>query len=457
MPDIPALLNAQRTCFLSGATRELPFRRNMLERLKQAVLSREEELLAALKTDLGKPAFEAYETELGIVLHEISYLIRHLGQFARPRRVKTPVSCQPGKSVLYQEPYGVCLILAPWNYPVQLTLMPLAAALAAGNCAVVKPSELAPATSAAIAGLIAETFDPEIVCAVEGGREVNTRLLEESFDFLFFTGSVPVGKIVMRAAAEHLTPVVLELGGKSPCIIDQSANLALAAKRVAWGKFLNAGQTCVAPDYLLVHQKIYDAFLPLLFDQIRALWGTNALTNPDYAKIISRSHFDRLCSYLPNGTLLLGGQTDRAARKIAPTILGDIFPGAPVMEEEIFGPILPVVPYQSTEEAAQFVASRPSPLALYLFAEDKKVITPLMHGLRFGGGCLNDTIMHLCSPYLPFGGVGPSGMGSYHGRKSFETFSHQKSVLSRSTLFDVNLRYPPYKDKKLSFLRKILK
>ena len=454
--DFTALVEAQRTYFHSGATRSAAFRLEQLSRLKTLLTVHEETLLAALKADLNKSAGEGYMTELGIVHDELRYAMKHLRGWMRPRRKRMPLSHFPGSGRLIPEPYGVALILSPWNYPLQLTLNPLVAALAAGNCAVIKPSAYAPATSAALAQLLAEAFPPEYVAVVEGGRQENAALLEQVFDTIFFTGSVAVGRLVMESAARHLTPVTLELGGKSPVIVEKSANLRVAARRILWGKTVNSGQTCVAPDYVLVQREVRDALLREMEEQLRVLWGEDALARADYPRIVNRKHFDRLTGLLDGEICTLGGGTDAQTLRIAPTVLAEVTPDSPVMQEEIFGPLLPVLSFDRMEEAVSFVRARPKPLALYLFTEDAAVKRRILQQLSFGGGCVNDTLMHLATHQLPFGGVGESGMGHYHGKFGFDTFTHYKSVVQCSAKLDVPLRYPPC-DAKLCMMKWFLK
>lgn len=456
MSDISGLVEKQRGYFMSGATRELAFRRNQLLCLRKALQKHEAPLLSALKTDLGKAPFEAYETEIGMVQEEITFLLRHLRGFAGPARVKTPLTHFPSSSRVYQEPYGVALILSPWNYPVQLTLAPLAGAIAAGNCAVVKPSNQSPHVSQAMAELLADVFEERYIGVVHGGREANRSLLEQRFDVIFFTGSVQVGKTVMEAAARHLTPVTLELGGKSPCLVDKTANLALAARRIVWGKCLNAGQTCVAPDYVLVHQSVRDALVKEMAVCVRAFYGSEPLKNEDYPKIISQKHFDRLCGLTEGETVAFGGGWDAQACKIEPTVLCPVSWDAPVMQQEIFGPLLPVLTFETLDEAVGRINARPKPLAFYYFTGSKKDARHVMQRVPCGGGCVNDTVVHLATPFLPFGGVGESGMGSYHGRASFAAFSHSKGVLTKSSLLDIPLRYPPYTHG-IGLLKKLLR
>ena len=453
--EIQELAAQQRTYFNTGATCTAAFRRQALERLRAALLEHEEELNAALLADLNKAPAESYFTETGMVLEELRFQLKHFEKWARPRRVTTPLAQFPSRGERLPEPYGCVLIMAPWNYPVQLCLTPLAGAIAAGNCAVVKPSAYAPASSAAIARLLGEIFPPEFVAVVEGGRGENRALLEQKFDYIFFTGSPAVGREVMAAGAKNLTPVTLELGGKSPVIVDATADIPLAARRIAFGKVLNAGQTCVAPDYLLLHRSVKDAFVR---EYRRAL--EEFFPGGDYGElpcIVNDKHFRRASRLLAGQRVLIGGETDLARRFIAPTLLDETDPAAPVMQEEIFAPILPMLCWQEREEVVRFVQSRPKPLALYLFTRDKEMERAVFDRCSFGGGCLNDTIVHLACSGLPFGGVGNSGMGSYHGKQSFDTFTHYRSVLKKANWLDLPMRYHPYSGEKLRWIKRFLK
>ena len=453
--EIQELAAQQRTYFNTGATRTAAFRRQALERLRAALLEHEEELNAALLADLNKAPAESYFTETGMVLEELRFQLKHFEKWARPRRVITPLAQFPSRGERLPEPYGCVLIMAPWNYPVQLCLTPLAGAIAAGNCAVVKPSAYAPASSAAIARLLGEIFPPEFVAVVEGGRGENRALLEQKFDYIFFTGSPAVGREVMAAGAKNLTPVTLELGGKSPVIVDATADIPLAARRIAFGKVLNAGQTCVAPDYLLLHRSVKDAFVR---EYRRAL--EEFFPGGDYGElpcIVNDKHFRRASRLLAGQRVLIGGETDLARRFIAPTLLDETDPAAPVMQEEIFAPILPMLCWQEREEVVRFVQSRPKPLALYLFTRDKEMERAVFDRCSFGGGCVNDTIVHLACSGLPFGGVGNSGMGSYHGKQSFDTFTHYRSVLKKANWLDLPMRYHPYSGEKLRWIKRFLK
>ena len=453
--DIRQLTESQRAYFNTGATRPAAFRRQALERLRAALWEHEEELNAALLADLNKAPAESYFTETGMVLEELRFQLKHFEKWARPRRVITPLAQFPSRGERLPEPYGCVLIMAPWNYPVQLCLTPLAGAIAAGNCAVVKPSAYAPASSAAIARLLGEIFPPEFVAVVEGGRGENRALLEQKFDYIFFTGSPAVGREVMAAGAKNLTPVTLELGGKSPVIVDATADIPLAARRIAFGKVLNAGQTCVAPDYLLLHRSVKDAFVR---EYRRAL--EEFFPGGDYEElpcIVNDKHFRRASCLLAEQRVLIGGETDATRRFIAPTLLDETDPAAPVMQEEIFAPILPMLCWQEREEVVRFVQSRPKPLALYLFTRDKEMERAVFDRCSFGGGCVNDTIVHLACSGLPFGGVGNSGMGSYHGKQSFDTFTHYRSVLKKANWLDLPMRYHPYSGEKLRWIKRFLK
>lgn len=461
MTDIRTLFEAQRAYFATGATLPLAARKRALQTLHDGIRAHEREFLDALHTDLGKSDAEGFQCEVGLSLSEISYLRKHLRSIAKPKRHLTGLANFPARTYTVSNPYGCTLILAPWNYPVLLTLEPLAGALAAGNCAILKPSAYAPATSALLAKVVSELFPPEYVAVVEGGRQENSELLELPFDYIFFTGGVQVGKLVMEKAAAHLTPFTLELGGKSPCIVDKTADLALAARRIAFGKFLNCGQTCVAPDYLLVDASVKEAFLAHLCREIRAQFGKAPLDNPHYGKIINRKHFDRLSALLSSGDAIIGGEVQADSLRIAPTVLDNVRADAPIMQEEIFGPLLPVLSYRSEKELEEILAprmqQRTRPLACYLFTRDKNMRRRFREQWQFGGGCINDTIIHLANSRVPFGGVGSSGIGQYHGRESFRTFSHVKSVVRRGAFPDVPVRYQPYSDLKTRLLHIILR
>ncbi len=456
MDEVTIAVDRQRKFFLTGTTLDVSWRKRQLKNLKDALKGHEAAILDALREDLGKSNFEGYETELGVVHTEINHMLRHLNRWTKPRRVRTPIIHFPSSSRIFAEPLGVALIMSPWNYPLQLTLAPLAAAIAAGDCAVIKPSRYSARTAAEIERLIAETFDREFITVFQGGSEMNTKLLDNRFDMIFFTGSPAVGKVVMEAAAKHITPVTLELGGKSPVIVDQSADIPLAATRIAWGKFLNAGQTCVAPDYVLVHRTKERELLSELKTAINRFYGSDPLHNDEYPKIINGKHYRRLCGLLGDGTIFFGGQQIEQLEKIAPTIMTEVSLSSPLMTDEIFGPILPVIPYDSFDEAVALIRSKEKPLALYLFTKDRRMIDWTMRHLSFGGGCINDTVVHLTNPNMHFGGVGQSGMGSYHGIRGFETFSHLKSVLKKANWLDLPIRYPPY-GTKLAVIRRLMK
>lgn len=447
MVDYAVRIAAQRRFFESGRTRNLASRIAALQELKAAIVRQEQALCEALAADLGKPPLEAAIAETAVVIREIDHACRHLRQWAAPQKVKTSLLNFPARAAIRPEPLGVALVIGPWNYPLQLMFGPLIGALAAGNCALLKPSELASHTAAAVSRLVAEIFDPRHVAVATGGPEVVQALLRERFDSIFFTGSARVARLVMAAAARHLTPVTLELGGKSPAIVDADADLAVAAKRILWGKCFNAGQTCVAPDYLLVHANVKDELLRRMTGQITEFFGPDPRQSPDFARIINRAHFERLVAYLGEGDIVAGGQHDAAERYLAPTILDRVSREAAVMQEEIFGPILPVMTFSDEDDLVEQVARHPTPLALYYFSCDPEKQRRIPARIPFGGGCVNDTLVHLVEHNLPFGGVGSSGLGRYHGRASFETFSHRKGVLNRGTWFDLPLRYPPYAGK----------
>ncbi|MFE8697494.1 aldehyde dehydrogenase [Cytobacillus sp. FJAT-53684] len=449
------LVQRQRDFFLQGKTKDVQFRIDTLELLRKIIQTNEAELMKALKEDLNKSEFDAYLTEIGIVLEEIKFTLKHLRNWAKPRRVKSSMATLGSKSYIYPEPYGIALVISPWNYPFQLAIAPLVGAIAAGNCAILKPSELTPRTSEVLQELVSKNFPEEYIAVVEGGVEASTALLNEKFDYIFFTGSVAVGKVIMEAAAKTLTPVTLELGGKSPCIVHEDANLKLAAKRIAWGKFTNAGQTCVAPDYLYVHTHIKEKFLLVLKETILELYGEDVIKSGQFTKIVSEKHFNRLVSFLSNGNSLFGGKHDLSKLTIEPTIIENIKWEDAVMKEEIFGPILPVMEYDDLKEVVSEINKRPKPLALYLFSENEMTQKKVLNDISFGGGCINDTVYHLSSPYLPFGGVGESGIGAYHGKGSFEVFSHEKSILKQTTKFDLPFRYPTMKNG-LKFIKKVI-
>jgi len=441
--EFAAVVQRQRAFYRSGATRPLAFRQAQLRRLQDAIREREPALLDALGADLRKPAQEAYATEIGMALGELRHALRHLPSWMARQRRPAPWLAWPARGFVQAEPRGVVLIIGPWNYPFQLLVTPLIGALAAGNCAVLKTSEFAPHTAAALAELVLATFPADYVTVVRGEREAAEALLREQFDHIFFTGSTPVGRSVMAAAARHPTPVTLELGGKSPCLVCADAPLQTTARRLAWGKFLNAGQTCVAPDFVLVDRRIRDGLLEALTGAVREFYGPDPQKSPDYSRIINRRHLDRLTRYLRDGRIVHGGQWDADDLYVAPTLLTEVAADAPAMVEEIFGPILPVVEYEQLDQALALLRDRPTPLALYLFTPDRATQERVLAATRSGGVCFNDTLTHMVGSSLPFGGLGESGLGAYHGRASFDGFTHYRSVLRRSFGVDPPLRYPP--------------
>lgn len=449
------ILEKQRRYFMSGATRPLSFRRDALKRLQSALREREKGLTEALHADLGKSPAESYMCEIGLCLNSVREALHHLRKWSAPKRVSTPLAQFPAVARIVPEPYGVALIISPWNYPLLLSLDPLISALAAGNCCVLRFSRHAPHTAKELTELLSSIFPPEYVTTVGGGTDVAEQLLALPFDTIFFTGSPSVGRRVMQAAAANLVPVTLELGGKSPCIVDASADIPLAARRIAFGKTLNAGQTCVAPDYLLIHRSVKERFIQEYEVAIRDMLGEHPADNPDFTHIVSERHFERLQGLLSGEHIRLGGRVNAAALRMEPTLLDEVDPAtSPCMQEEIFGPILPVIPFDSLDEVEQFVHSRPKPLACYIFTSDHRNERRLLGSISSGGVCINDTIMHLAVPNLPFGGVGQSGMGAYHGVTGFNTFSHAKGVLSRFTFLDLPFRYAPitaWKEKVLRF------
>ncbi len=442
------LLKKQRTFFAGGSTLSVDFRLQMLRRLKGAIERKEKVIREALRQDLGKSDFESYLCEIGMVLSEISYMQKHTKKLSARRRVPTPLGQFAARSYQVPSPYGNVLIMSPWNYPVLLTLGPLVDAIAAGNTIIVKPSAYAPATAACLKALLGECFPEEYIAVILGGRTENETLLRQKFDMIFFTGSQSVGKEVLRQAAENLTPTVLELGGKSPCIVDETAKLTLAAKRIVFGKYLNCGQTCVAPDFILCHRSVQEELITELKKQIRLQYGAHPLDNPDYGKIINAKHFERLCSLIDSRKVAAGGEVRRETLQIEPTILKQVTWEDAVMQEEIFGPVLPVLTYDSYEEVEALLQDKPKPLALYLFSEDPVRKREVSKRFAYGGGCINDTVIHLATAEMGFGGIGESGMGSYHGREGFEAFSHRKSIVEKATWMDLPMRYQPY-DRKI--------
>jgi len=452
---IQEIVQAQRTFFNTNQTKSLEFRIQALKTLKTGILTFEEEINEALMKDLHKSAFETYLSEIGVVLAEIEFVLKRLKKWASPRSRKTPLPLFLAKSYVLAEPFGVVLIMSPWNYPFQLAIDPLVGAIAAGNTAVIKPASYAPNTSLVIQKIIEHCFAQEYVTCVLGGREENALLLDQHFDYIFFTGSSSVGKIVMEKASKNLTPISLELGGKSPCIIDDSVNLKLVARRVAFGKFLNAGQTCVAPDYVYIRNHQVDDFIHYLQNEIQAFFGNDPLLSDELPKIINQKHLERLLGLMAGETVGLGGKS--SSTSIEPTVLLNITPSSKIMQEEIFGPILPILTYESLDEVIAYVKNQPRPLALYLFTNDLTVEKKVLNELSFGGATINDTIMHFATSEMGFGGVGASGMGKYHGKSSFDTFSNMRSIVKRSNHIDLNMRYHPYTKAKFNLLKKFLK
>lgn len=442
--DITAIVASQRAYFKSGATLDVEGRLRALRILRAAIVTYEDVIASALQRDLGKSSTESIMCEIGMVKSALNHMLRHANHYAKAKRVRTPLAQFPATSLHKPSPFGVVLVMSPWNYPFLLTMEPLIEAIAAGNTVVVKPSAYSPHTSSVLEKLLTQYFDPRLIAVVTGGREENQQLLDEQFDHIFFTGSQRVGKEVMRKAAAHLTPVTLELGGKSPCIVERTADIPLAARRIVFGKYLNCGQTCIAPDYIYCDAAIADELMHALAQEIRIQFGEAPLANDDYGRIVSVKHFDRLTGLIDPAKIAYGGRTSPDTLQIEPTLLRDVEWGDAVMQEEIFGPILPVLTYENFGDAIDQLNDMPHPLALYIFTEDKIIARQVMSRLQFGGGCVNDTIIHLASNNLPFGGVGASGMGSYHGEAGFRAFSHEKSIVNKSTRFDLPLRYQPY-------------
>jgi len=443
LPDCASLIRDQRAFFESRVTYAVSFRVEQLKALQRAIESSERDLLDALYTDLRKPPIEGFVSEIAFVQTDISHAIRHLKRWTHVQRRRTPPIAWPGRSSVYPEPYGVVLIMGPWNYPFQLLFSPLVGAMAAGNCVCLKPSEFAPRTSALIAQMVSEVFPSEYVTVFEGRRDVAEALLRERFDHVFFTGSTTVGRAVMEAAAQHLTPVTLELGGKCPCIVCRDVNVETAARRIMWGKCLNAGQTCVAPDFVLVDRQIKDLLLAAMERALRRFFGESVQSSKDFGRIVNRRHFNRLVSYLQHGRIVCGGEYNESDLFLAPTIMTDVGPASPLMQEELFGPILPVIEFADLDEVVSMLRDRPEPLALYLFTKDRRIQKQMIEQTVSGGVCVNDTVAHILGKDLPFGGVGASGMGAYRGKAGFDCFTHYKSVLRRSMLVDPTFRYPP--------------
>ncbi len=455
--DIKQIISIQKTFFSTGITLSVDYRINALKKLKSCINKYENDIIEAIHKDLGKSRFESYMCEIGLVLGEISYMLKHIRSFAREKRVRTPLSQFHSRSFKKPSPYGTVLIMSPWNYPFLLTLDPLVDAIAAGNTAVIKPSAYSPHTSQVIVDIIGKCFDREYVSVITGGRKENTCLLSQQFDYIFFTGSQSVGREVMQNAAAYLTPVTLELGGKSPCIVEKSANLKLAAKRIVFGKFLNCGQTCVAPDYIYCDAAIKEKLLAEIRKQIAIQFGNAPLQNKDYGKIINEKHFQRILALMDTKKIICGGQSDAKSLQIEPTVMDNVSFSDKVMQEEIFGPLLPVLTYDSLDTAMRQINSMAHPLALYIFTSDKHAAKKVTAQCGFGGGCINDTVIHLATSELGFGGFGESGMGCYHGKDGFATFSHYKSIVDKKTWLDLPMRYQPYKNINEKLVRFFLK
>ena len=445
-----------RIAYNKGLTRPLAWRKHQLEQMVKMLEENESAFLDALAADLGKPRVEGFITDIAFVTSEVKSMIKNLKKWNKPERVGTPLVAMPGKSRLIPEPVGVVLVIAPWNYPIHLLLVPVAGAIAAGNAVVMKPSEVTESTSALLATLVPKYLDSSAIALVEGGVPETTELLTQHFDHIFYTGNGTVGRVVMAAAVKNLTPVTLELGGKSPVIIDATANLRVAARRIAWGKWLNAGQTCIAPDYVMVNASVRDGFVEELGKAIAEFFGSDPKESESYGRIVSPHHFARVSSLMEGGTAVIGGETDASTRYIAPTVLLDVNPDAQIMKEEIFGPLLPVIDVASTDEAIAHINANPHPLALYLFTSDKRVAADVVNRTTAGGVTVNGTIMHFSNPNLPFGGIGESGMGGYHGKAGVRLFQHMKPVLTRGTKMDPSIAYPPYTDRKAKIFRRVL-
>ncbi len=453
---IPELILAQKSFFATQQTKDVSFRKKSLQKLQKEIIRREKDILKALHNDFKKPEYEGVMTETSIVLSELKMMIKNIHSWSKPKRVLPALLNFPSSAKIHKEPYGTTLIIAPWNYPYQLAFSPLVGAIAAGNTVILKPSELTPHTSAICKEIIEAVFNKEHVAVIEGGIPETQELLAQRWDYIFFTGSVPVGKIIAKAAAEHITPVTLELGGKSPCIVDETANIKLAAKRIVWGKFLNGGQTCIAPDYLLIHKKVKDSFVSHLKKEIENAYGTNPEQSEDFSRIVNTRNFDRLNGMIENESVLIGGKTNRDNRYIPPTLIDEPSLGSEAMKGEIFGPILPVISYDSEDRIDQILSNYDKPLAFYVFTKRTSFAKNLIKKYSFGGGTVNDTTVHFANHRLPFGGVGESGIGSYHGKNTFDVFSHKKGVVTRGNWLDIPTRYAPYKGK-LKQLKTLMK
>ena len=458
MSDVKSVFNRQKEFFNSGKTNDINFRIDALKKLKQVIKENEDKILDALKKDLGKSNFESYATEVGLVYEEINTHIKNIKRWSKIEKIKSPIVHYPAKSYIYKEPYGVTLIIGPFNYPFQLVIAPLVGAISAGNTAIIKPSENTKNTSILLEEMINENFQEEYLKVVNPleGKEAVSALLDLPFDYIFFTGSIRVGKIVMEKAAKNLVPVTLELGGKSPCIVDKDAKLELAAKRIVWGKFLNVGQTCVAPDYLCIHSSVKDKLLKLIVEEIHKQFGKDVKNSPDYPRVVNTASLNRLKEYINDGEIYYGGNVDSTELYMEPTILTNVDVNSNVMTEEIFGPILPVIEFDNIQDIISFINKREKPLALYYFSENKKSINNILRCTTSGGVTINDTVIHVANGNLPFGGVGNSGLGSYHGKASFDTFTHKRAVMERGTFVEFNVRFAPYKEK-INILKKIMK
>ncbi len=456
---IKTMISDMKTYFYQGETKDINFRIEQLRKLNKMIVAKESAIINALNKDLGRHPYESYTAEIGTVLTSIRYHIKNMKQFTRIKKVKTPIHQLGAKSYIQPEPYGVVLVIGPYNYPFNLLIEPLIGAISAGNCIVLKPSEQTPHITKCIYEMFSETFDKNYIRIIEGEKDVTSALIHAPFDYIFFTGSVNVGRIVMAAASKNLVPVTLELGGKSPCIIDQKANIKVAAKRIAWGKFFNAGQTCIAPDYALVHESVKASFIDALKQTIIEFYGTEMMKSKDFARIVNDRHTKRLATIIDQDKhkIILGGQYDITEHFIAPTLMDDVTWDDASMEDELFGPILPIMTYHNLDEAIHNINQRPKPLALYIFTEDKEVQKKVIRSTSSGGSCINDTISHFATHHMPFGGVGQSGMGAYHGFDSFKTFTHYKSILNKSTKFKLNFLFPPYDEKKLKSAKIVLK
>lgn len=454
---IEAIVNSQKDFFKTGKTKTIAYRKQLLKQLQSELINQEDLIVKALYDDFKKPEFESVITETAIVLQDLKRTINNINKWAKPKRVFPSLLNFPSSDYLYSEPYGTVLIIAPWNYPYQLALAPLIGAVAAGNTVVLKPSELTPNTSALLSKIIKNVFPPEFVTVVEGGVDTSTKLLDQVWDYIFFTGSVGVGKIVAKAAAPNLTPITLELGGKNPCIIDKTANIELTVKRIVWGKFINAGQTCIAPDYILIDASIKNKFYEVLKDELITIYTKNPEKSSDFARIINKKNFNRLSEMLTNENCIIGGQTNAEDLYISPTIIDEPSLNSKVMEDEIFGPILPVISFKNLNEINNIINNYPKPLSLYVFSTNTTQAKKLIKEFSFGGGCINDTVVHFANHKLPFGGVGNSGIGAYHGKYTFDTFSHKKAIVKKANWLDIPLRYAPYTTGKLKKLKSLLK